>query len=145
MSSLISTSNNDLHAIETIKRRVGAPSKRDLYANEQQVIYNMVILTLNTTDIYKPMNKHGKYEWSFTHSIIDKSPEIQAQLMSLLPSCKRYFNINNSAIAKNKPVKRPWLSLVRIICKRMGRKLIPSKYFTNGSHLYQSVVKLEKI
>ena len=81
--------------------------KSILYKKEQDEILNKVINILDLDD-----------DNSIVLYKLDNDKNKQKQILDLLPDIRKYYSLSNTkGIAYPETLKRPWLSIIRVIIK----------------------------
>jgi hypothetical protein len=103
-------------------------TKSELYEAEQSNIVDTIINLLDLDD-----------EAGITLYELDNDSEKQTQLMELAPSIRKYFTCTGIAGVKE-PMKRPWLSIIKNVCK-IKYKILICDY---GLKLEDKIVRTKK-
>lgn len=92
--------------------------KSELYKKEQDDIINKIINIME-------LETNNKY----TLHQLNNDNEKQRKIMLLIPEIRKYFSFNGmKAVGCPEQIKRPWLSIVKILTK--------TKYRLDVKHIY---------
>ena len=81
-------------------------TKREVYKKEQEEIIDEIIEILSLKE-----DKITLYE-------LDNDNEKQNKIMNLIPTIRKYYSFNNiKAVGEPEKIKRPWLSIIKQLCK----------------------------
>ena len=79
--------------------------KSELYKKEQEEIIDKIIKILDLEN-----------RKTYTIYELDNNLEIQKQIVELIPEIRKWFSFNNmKAVGEPERIKRPWLSIIKMI------------------------------
>jgi hypothetical protein len=100
--------------------------KSELYKKEQEDIVHKIVKILDL----KNKTEYTLYE-------LDKNEDIQKQIMELIPEIRKYYSFNGiKAVGEPNKIKRPWLSIIKHLIKKIYNMVSLDYHFTEeGNHI----------
>jgi hypothetical protein len=99
--------------------------KSELYKKEQEEIIDKIIKILDLE------NKK-----TYTIYELDNNLEIQKQIVELIPEIRKWFSFNNmKAVGEPERIKRPWLSIIKMIKPKYTIESKDFQFTENGKYI----------